>query len=58
MDEKIYARFMAKVDIPEDVDDCWPWLGARTSDGYGHIAINGKSVYVHRLSHEHFIGPV
>lgn len=29
-------------------DDCWEWLGARSSAGYGQIRLNGTLVYAHR----------
>lgn len=37
---------------------CWEWLGARSDTGYGHFRVDGREQYVHRLSYEHFIGPI
>lgn len=33
-------------------DGCWLWMGAKNSNGYGAISINGKSVAAHRASFE------
>lgn len=41
-------RFWDKV-IKEIDDGCWHWIGARNSDGYGVLDINGKSIRAHRL---------
>lgn len=41
-------RFWAKVDI--DVNGCWEWKGAKNSEGYGTIGINGKIKGTHRVS--------
>lgn len=30
--------------------DCLIWTGSRTAGGYGHIYVDGKMVYVHRLA--------
>lgn len=40
------------------VGDCWEWMGARNSDGYGHKRIAGKTVSVHRLSYEATYGTI
>jgi hypothetical protein len=37
---------------------CLVWQGARTSNGYGQIAISRRTVRVHRLVYEHCIGPI
>lgn len=40
-------RFWAKVRKSEI---CWEWVGAyRSSRGYGHVRINGRSEYAHRI---------
>src|SRR5437763_15326846 len=56
MDEKTYWRFITKVSIPER--GCWLWTGAKTVDGYGKLAVHGVTVYTHRLSYEHWHGPI
>jgi len=47
-------RFWERV---EKTPTCWLWTGA-TSQGYGHIRVNGKVHRAHRLSYEDAIGPV
>ncbi len=39
---------------------CWEWRGYRTKQGYGQIAVPGtrKSVPVHRVAYETWIGPI
>lgn len=57
MNPTILARFMAKVaEDPES--DCLLWIGARTSGGYGHMRVDGKTIGAHRLAYEHWIGPI
>lgn len=38
--------------------ECWPWVGGRTKDGYGHFCPNGPKEYVHRFSYELHVGPI
>jgi hypothetical protein len=42
-------RFFEKV---EKSDSCWIWVGAKTSNGYGSIGVNGKSMSAHRYSYQ------
>jgi hypothetical protein len=56
MDEKTYQRFMAKVSISEH--GCWLWTGAKTCDGYGKLAVHGRTIYAHRLAYEHWHSPI
>lgn len=37
---------------------CWEWLGTRLPHGYGTISIAGAKWYLHRLSHEMWVGPI
>lgn len=46
-------HFWSKVDKREDWE-CWKWLGAITSGGYGRITINYKSISAHRIAYELF----
>lgn len=41
-------------------DGCWEWRGSKNPRGYGHIRKDdGGSLYaVHRVSYEHFLGPI
>ena len=49
MDPKIIDRFWSKVN-KNITSDCWEWIGATHSDGYGSCWINGKSTTAHRAS--------
>jgi hypothetical protein len=42
-------RFWAKVEVGEP-DECWPWVGARNSDGYGVIRTEDGLRLAHRVS--------
>jgi len=42
------ARFWRKVDR-KGGDSCWPWLGAKSTSGYGVVSINGKHKGAHRV---------
>lgn len=48
-DKKIFERFWNKVD-KRDKNKCWNWIGAKTSNGYGHMKINGKTIRSNRIS--------
>lgn len=37
---------------------CWVWTGSATYNGYCVLNANGKRVRGHRVSYEHFIGPI
>lgn len=45
-------RFWSKVSV---IDECWMWLGARNSRGYGHFFVRGskprKNVLAHRWAY-------
>jgi hypothetical protein len=43
-----------------DAGACWEWPGANVPKGYGVVQM-GKGIgnrYVHRVTYEHFIGPI
>lgn len=48
-------RFQAKVAVGLP-DECWPWQGARNSDGYGNLTRDGKNKKAHRLVLEWKLG--
>lgn len=37
---------------------CWIWTKTRYVNGYGMIYYNGKNQRAHRISYEHFKGPI
>jgi hypothetical protein len=37
---------------------CWLWTGCLDPRGYGRLGIGRKTFLAHRLSHEHFKGPI
>jgi hypothetical protein len=53
----IEARFWSKVDRRGD-DECWPWLDAPNSDGYGVFGIGQKVVKAHHWAYERFVAPI
>lgn len=50
-------RFWSKVDR-RGPDDCWLWLGGRTSKGYGGFSQSGKDTAAHRTAWERQNGPI
>lgn len=48
-------NFSEKVEVLPN--ECWRWLGG-LREGYGAITIYGKRCGVHRITYEHFIGPI
>ena len=33
-------------------DECWPWLGYRSKEGYGRAQVDGKMYYAHRIVYD------
>lgn len=60
MDDTILARFMAKFTVNAETG-CWEWV-TPNGHGYGSLArrINKRCMRfaAHRLSYEHFVGPI
>lgn len=53
-------RLWAKVD-ERGPDECWPWTGACTPNGYGQINAggrHGKKLQAHRVVYELVVGPI
>lgn len=38
--------------------DCWFWIGAMTSVGYGEVTFRGRRTLAHRAMYEVFNGPI
>lgn len=39
-------------------DGCWLWARACTTRGYPEFQSDGRTVYAHRWSYEHHVGPI
>lgn len=50
-------RFWDKVAIIP-FHECWEWVGAVGSGGYGHMRVEGKTPKAHRISYELNVGPI
>ena len=42
----------------DKVDENWQWKGAKNTDGYGQVKINGKQEGAHRISYLLFNGDI
>jgi hypothetical protein len=49
------ARFWSYV---EKTEDCWLWVGAIGSSGYGRLKVAGRDVGAHRFAFELLVGPI
>jgi hypothetical protein len=50
-------NFWGRVSQPSP-DECWEWLGALTSAGYGNVSWHGKTVQAHRLAYALSVGTI
>ena len=61
MTTKEFERFKKYASVP-DIEGCMIWTGNRHSEGYGTLSVSipkkRTMKYAHRLSYEHFIGPI
>lgn len=59
--KSLVERYHNRIEKRND-SACWEWIGARDSDGYGHITIkiDGKTKWIkaHRLSWEYAFGNI
>lgn len=56
--ESVQIRFWSKVER-RGSDECWPWQGHRSPQGYGAITIDGKARRTHRVAYEmHYQRPL
>lgn len=46
-------RFWNKFEIQES--GCWAWVGSLSSNGYGFLWHNGRTIRAHRFAFEHFM---
>lgn len=52
------AVFWSKVDMRPDGNQCWPWGGSHTKDGYAQHCVDGTRHYVHRLAYTDEFGDI
>jgi hypothetical protein len=58
-DKPLIQRLLEKTKVGNTPDDCWEWQGARTSPGWhGIMTYRGKHLMAHRVSFEHYRGPI
>ena len=57
MDKETLQRFKSKVSISQQ-SNCWIWTDRPSQKGYGRLLVDGKVMQAHRLSYEHFVGPL
>lgn len=50
-------RFWQKIEI-KGPDDCWEWIGGRSTEEYGYFWIKPRIYPAHRIMYEIFIGPI
>jgi hypothetical protein len=51
------SRFWSKAAI-RDVNDCWHWLGAKTTRGYGEFSYRDHPYQAHRIAYQIIHGPI
>ncbi len=51
-------RFKTKVKFPQFNTDCWKWIGATGSNGYGQIWVKDHKEQAHRVAYFLFVGPI
>lgn len=50
-------RFWSKVVRGTD-EECWEWVAARISSGYGSFRFGGRHFLAHRFAYELIVGPI
>jgi len=50
--------FWSKVDVAENIKDCWNWLGAKKTKGYGNVRINKSYLLAHRVAFQLINGSI
>jgi hypothetical protein len=51
-------RFWSKVGHLPRPDDCWPWVGSRSRNGYGQFYENKRTRWAHRIAYRLLRGPI
>ena len=57
MNNSELRKFLRHVRINE-LTGCWEWTQYVSYYGYGQARSNGKHIQAHRLSYEHYVGPI
>jgi hypothetical protein len=57
-DETLEKRFLAKITIPENKNECWKWTGATYPYGYGCIGTSKGLDGAHRVSYRLYKGEI
>ncbi len=54
---ELSKRFWDKINSG-NTDDCWEWMGALFTNGYGHIGVNYRDCLAHRIAYELTYGQI
>lgn len=54
--EHTLRNYLTKIRISPK--GCWLWQGARNSEGYANVRLNGKYLLLHRIFFELFVAPI
>ena len=57
LNKTLWQRFREKFEINHKTD-CWDWMAAKSSTGYGLFSVNAKLIRAHRFSYESQRGPI
>lgn len=50
----VIERLHKKIEVSSG--GCWEWKACLTKAGYGQIRIDGKTLYTHRVTYQHYKG--
>lgn len=54
---KARERFEQKFE-KKGPDECWPWTGSKTGEGYGQMVLKGKIRRAHRIMYTNYVGKI